>query len=234
MRALEDAITSGAWSPESKTVPIHGEDTDWGRGFGNAIREQFENAGWETVSKTHFLLELTEFYPSLNEWSEMEPPVMAGTSTAAPSLSAFIKQADEVGLESLIIDDGVGWIGECYKLTGDGSNYVLSQIPRSATQESRQFAEHFQEQWDMEPSPSAARLAYDCANFFIETAQQVYEETDELSKERMAACAKDRIQKGTPWATRAPRSTNSKRAIPYCSHVPGQRLLPAYVRPTHA
>ena len=42
----------------------------------------------------------------------MEPAVVAGTSTAAPSLSAFIKQADEVGLESLIIADGPGRIVE--------------------------------------------------------------------------------------------------------------------------
>ncbi len=39
VQALEDAIASGAWSPEDKTVAIYGEDTDWGRSFGNAIKE---------------------------------------------------------------------------------------------------------------------------------------------------------------------------------------------------
>jgi branched-chain amino acid transport system substrate-binding protein len=196
VQALEDAIASGTWEPESRTVAIYGEDTDWGRSFGNAIQEQFENAGWETVSKEYFSIDQTEFYPLLNKWVDLEPAVIAGTSTAAPSLSAFIKQADEVGLESLIIADGLGWIGEWYELTGESSNYVLDQIPGWATEEGKQFSQSFQEQWNMEPSPSAAGLAYDCANFFIQAAQQVYEETGELSKETMADFAKNEIQTG--------------------------------------
>ena len=196
VQALEDAIASGTWAPDSKTVAIYGEDTDWGRSFGDSIQEQFEEVGWETVSKEYFSIDQTEFYPLLNKWTDLEPAVIAGTSTAAPSLSAFIKQADEVGLESLIIADGLGWIGEWYDLTGESSNYVLDQIPGWATEEGKRFAETFQEQWNMEPSPSAAGLAYDCANFFIQSAQQVYEETGQLSKETMADFAKNEIQTG--------------------------------------
>ena len=48
-------------------MAIQGKDTDWGRGFGKAIREQFENAGWETVSGRHFSLELAEFCPLLKK-----------------------------------------------------------------------------------------------------------------------------------------------------------------------
>jgi branched-chain amino acid transport system substrate-binding protein len=44
-------------------------------------------------------------------------------------MSAFIKQADEVGLKSLIIADGLGWVGEWYNLTGKSSNFVMDQIP---------------------------------------------------------------------------------------------------------
>ncbi len=196
VQALEDAIASGTWEPESKTVAIYGEDTDWGRSFGNSIQKQFENAGWETVSKEYFSIDQTDFYPLLNKWVDLEPAVIAGTSTAAPSLSAFIKQADEVGLESLIVADGLGWIGEWYDLTGASSNYVLDQIPGWATEEGKQFSQEFQEEWNMEPSPSAAGLAYDCANFFIQAAQQVYEDTGELSKETMAEFAKKEIQTG--------------------------------------
>jgi len=196
VQALEDAMATGTWEPESKSVAIYGEDTDWGRSFGGAIKEQFEEAGWETVAEEYFSIDQTEFYPLLNKFKDLNPAVIAGTSTAAPSLSAFIKQADEVGLESLIIADGLGWIGEWHEMTGSSSNYVLDQIPGWATEEGKQFASEFQEQWDMEPSPSAAGLAYDCANFFIQAAQQVYEDTGELSKETMADFAKNEIQTG--------------------------------------
>ncbi|MGD8518787.1 MAG: ABC transporter substrate-binding protein, partial [Anaerolineae bacterium] len=42
VQALEDAIASGVWTPEEKTVAIYGEDTDWGRSLGNAIKSQLE------------------------------------------------------------------------------------------------------------------------------------------------------------------------------------------------
>ncbi|MFO7742260.1 MAG: ABC transporter substrate-binding protein [Anaerolineae bacterium] len=196
VQALEDGIEAGTWQPESKTVAIYGEDTDWGRSFGEGIAEQFEGAGWEIVGREYFGIEQTEFYPLLNKFKDQEPAVIAGTSTAAPSFSAFIKQADEVGLESLIIADGLGWVGEWYDLTGDSSNYVIDQIPGWATQEGKQFAEELQAEYDLEPSPSAAGLAYDGAGFFIAAAQQVYDGQGELSSETLADFAKSEIQTG--------------------------------------
>jgi len=194
--ALEGAIESGQWSPDAKTVAIYGEDTDWGRSFGGAIKGQFEDAGWETVGEEYFGIDQTEFYPLLNKFKDQSPAVLAGTSTAAPSMSAFIKQADEVGLESLIIADGLGWIGEWYDLTGDSSNYVIDQIPGFTTEEGKQFAEEFQAEYDLEPSPSAAGLAYDAAGFFIGAAQTVYENEGELTSESLANFAKNEIQTG--------------------------------------
>ncbi|HET89224.1 MAG TPA: amino acid ABC transporter substrate-binding protein [Chloroflexi bacterium] len=196
VQALEDAIAAGNWTPASKTVAIYGEDTDWGRSFGAAIKEQLEAAGWETVAEEYFAIDQTEFYPLLNKFVEMNPAVIAGTSTALPSYSALIKQADEVGLESLIIADGLGWFGEWYETTGNSSNYVLDQIPGWATAEGKTFAERFEAENGFPPSPSAAGLAYDGAGYFIQVAQQVYENTGELSKETLADFARNEIQTG--------------------------------------
>jgi branched-chain amino acid transport system substrate-binding protein len=196
VQALQDAVDSGQWEPESKTVAIYGEDTDWGRSFGNAIKGQFENAGWEVVGEEYFGIDQTEFYPLLNKFKDQNPAVLAGTSTALPSYSALIKQADEVGLESLIIADGLGWFGEWYESTGDASNYVLDQIPGWATDEGKEFASTFEEENGFPPSPSAAGLAYDGAGFFIQAAQQVYDEAGELNSETLADFAKNEIQTG--------------------------------------
>jgi len=196
VQALEDAIAEGLWSPEEKTVAIYGEDTDWGRSFGAAIKEQLDDAGWETVAEEYFSIDQTEFYPLLNKLVDLNPAVIAGTSTALPSYSALIKQADEVGLDSLIIADGLGWFGEWYESTGSSSNYVLDQIPGWATAEGKKFAEDFEAQNGFPPSPSAAGLAYDGANYFIQAAQQVYADTGELSKETLADFAKNEVQTG--------------------------------------
>jgi len=196
VQALEDVIASGVWTPESKTVGIYGEDTDWGRSFGTAIKEQLEAAGWETVAEEYFSIDQTEFYPLLNKFADLNPAVIAGTSTAAPSFSAFIKQADEVGLKSLIIADGLGWVGEWYDLTGSSSNYVLDQIPGWATAEGKEYAEKFQDRWGITPSPSSGGLSYDGTKFFLSLAQDAYAEYGELSSDVIYNFVKDNIWTG--------------------------------------
>ncbi len=196
VQALEDAISSGTWSPAEKTVAIYGEDTDWGRSFGNAIKGQLEDKGWKVVAEEYFALDQTEFYPLLNKFADLNPAVMAGTSTAAPTMSAFIKQADEVGLKSLIIADGLGWVGEWYDLTGSSSNYVLDQIPGWATDEGKEFAKKFEADNGFPPSPSAGGLSYDGANLFIALANKVYKETGELSSEVLYKFVQDKVWTG--------------------------------------
>jgi branched-chain amino acid transport system substrate-binding protein len=196
VQALEDAIAAGTWVPENKTVAIYGEDTDWGRSFGTAIKEQLEERGWTTVAEEYYAIDQTEFYPLLNKFVELNPTVIAGTSTAAPSFSAFIKQADEVGLESLIIADGLGWVGEWYELTGSSSNYVIDQIPGWATEAGKAYAERFEAEQGFTPSPSAGGLSYDGSRFFIALAQAVYEQTGELSSETIYNFVKDNIWTG--------------------------------------
>jgi branched-chain amino acid transport system substrate-binding protein len=196
VQALENAIEDGTWEPGDKTVAIYGEDTDWGRSFGEGIAEQFEAAGWNIVDQEYFDLDRTDFTTLLNDFKRKDPAVIAGTYVRTSSISSFIKQVDEAGMESLIIADGLGWVGDWYDLTGESSNYVIDQIPGWATKEGKQFVEDFEAAYDLAPSPSAAGLAYDGTGFFVAAAQQVYENTGELSSETLANFAKEEIQTG--------------------------------------
>ncbi len=178
---LEDAIKAGAFKPKDKTVYIWGEDTDWGRSFGNAIKKQFQDAGWKVVGEDYFAAEQTEFTPLVNKMKGLEPAVIAGTSAAPPAISALIKQANDVGLKSMIVADGLGWIGDWYKMTGDASNYVLDQIPQFASDKAKKWAADYKAKYGAEPSPSAAGQAYDMSNFFIKVAKRAIEATGELT-----------------------------------------------------
>ncbi|MGA9533545.1 MAG: ABC transporter substrate-binding protein [Anaerolineales bacterium] len=193
---LEDAIAAGAWTPEAKTAAIYGEDTDWGRSFGEGIAGQLEDAGWEIVDRQYVPLEQTEFYSVLNKFKDENPALIAGTSTAPPQISAFIKQAQEVGINSVIIADGLGWVGEWYDLTGDASNYVLDQIPGWATDASQQFAADFEERSGLQPSPSSGGLSYDGMNFFIKVLQTTYEDQGELSSAAVYQTVQDKVWTG--------------------------------------
>jgi len=195
--ALEDAITAGEFDPgDEKRAAIYGEDTDWGRSFGDGLAAQLEEAGWEVVDRQYFPIEQTEFYSLLNRFQDQDLDLIAGTSTAPPSLSAFIKQADEVGLEALIIADGLGWVGEWYELTGDASNYVIDQIPGWTTEASQEFAAAFEERSGLEPSPSSGGLSYDGMNFFIKVMQTACEDHGSLSSENIYQTVQDKVWTG--------------------------------------
>ncbi len=194
--AIEDAIADGTWSPEAKTAAIYGEDTDWGRSFGDGIGAQLEAAGWEVVDYQYFPIEQTEFYPLLNKFKDENVALIAGTSTAPPSLSAFIKQADEVGIKSLIVADGLGWVGEWYDLTGNSSNYVLDQIPGWTTEESLAFAEAFEAKSGITPSPSSGGLSYDGVNFFIKVLETTFADSGELSSAAVYKTVQDKVWTG--------------------------------------
>ena len=194
--AIEDSIAKGIWKPESKRAAIYGEDTDWGRSFGKGLKDSLVAAGWEIVDEQYFPMDQTEFYPLLNKFNDLDVALVGGTSTAPPSLSAFIKQADEVGLKALIIADGLGWVGEWYKLTGSASNYVLDQIPGWTTEKAQKFAADFQAKWGIEPSPSAAGLSYDSSRFFIEIAKATIKEYGELTSETLHKFAEEKVATG--------------------------------------
>lgn len=172
VQAVEDAIAQGIWAPDEKTVAVCGENTHWGRSFGKAIKEQLEAEGWTTVDEEYFDLNEVQFYPLLNKFKAMDVALIAVTDTSLLSFAAFINQADEVGLESLIIADGLGWFGEWYEMTGDSSNYVIDQIPGWATVEGQTFAKAFEERWGTKPSPSAAgwpTMASTCSSKSLST-----------------------------------------------------------------
>lgn len=194
--ALEDAIAAGTWTPAAKTAAIYGEDTDWGRSFGNGLKGQLEEAGWTIVDEQYFPIDQTEFYPLLNKFKEEDVALIAGTSTAPPSLTAFIKQADEVGLKSLIIADGLGWVGEWYDMTGPASNYVIDQIPGWTTDAAKKFAADFKAKSGLDPSPSSGGLSYDGMNFFIKVLQTTYDDQGVLNRETIFKTVQDKVWTG--------------------------------------
>lgn len=194
--ALNDAIATGAWTPAAKEVAIYGEDTDWGRSFGAGFKADFEATGWTVVSEDYFPISQTDFSALVGRYKADAVPVIAGTSTVPASISAFIKAADDAGLKSMIIADGLGWIGEWYELTGSSSNYVLDAIPGWTTDAARQFAADFETKFGFAPGPSAAGLSYDWTNFFIKVLQTTLEDQGELTSETIYKTAQDKLWTG--------------------------------------
>lgn len=194
--SLEDAIKKGAFNPKEKKAAIYGEDTDWGRSFGKALKGDLEKAGWKVVGEEFFAVGETEFYPLLKKLKDMNVSVIGGTVASAPSFAAFIKQAREVNLNSLIIADGLGWVGEWYQLTGNASDYVLDQIPQWTSPAAKEFKKKFEERWGFAPSPSAGGLAYDQTMFFLKLAKTAYEQYGKLDRETLYKVGQEQLWAG--------------------------------------
>jgi branched-chain amino acid transport system substrate-binding protein len=194
--ALEDAIKKGLWVPKSKQVVLYGNDDEWSRGFTKAIGGQLKDAGWEIVGEEYVPVGETDFYPMLTKIKSLNAPLMAGTMDDAAGFPAMIKQAREVGVNSLIVADGLGWVGEWYNMAGKASDYIIDQIPGWTTPKAVAFKDEFTKRWGIEPSPSSAGLAYDETNFFIKVLQQAFKDKGELTGDSIYTTGKEKMWTG--------------------------------------
>jgi branched-chain amino acid transport system substrate-binding protein len=194
--AINDAIAAGTYSPSSKVVAIYGEDTDWGRSFGAGLKTDFTASGWTIKSEDYFPLTQTDFSALMAKYSSDNVPVIAGTSTAAASISAFIKAYGEAGLKSLVVADGLGWFGDWYKMTGSASDYVLDSVPGFATDKAKKFASDYKAKFGNDPSAAAAGLTYDWTNYFIKLLQATLDDQGSLTSATIYKEAQDKLWTG--------------------------------------
>jgi branched-chain amino acid transport system substrate-binding protein len=198
VQVLNEAIANGTFAPRNKKVAFAGDDTDYGRSFVEDTAKVFEDNGWEVVKPpVLFSAGETDFYPVMTKLKAQDASVVSISSSNAPMVTAFIKQAKEVGLNSLIIADGLGWTGEWYSLVGDASNGVLDMIPQWTTEKSKQFAKDFEDRTGIIPSANAAGLSYDWARFFIQICNETLKESGTIDREALYNYAWKSIKAGT-------------------------------------
>ncbi len=194
--ALNKAIEAGTFKPKKKLAAIYGEDTDWGRSAGGSYKKALLESGWEIHSEEYFPVTQTDFYPLLSKYKKAGVAVVAGTSTSPSAISAFVKQSTEVGLKSVIVASGLGWIGDWYKMTGPASNYVLDSIPQLTTPEAQQWAKDVKAKYGFNPSPSAGGLSYDGIRMFIKILKRTNELYGELDKTTIHKIMVDEVNTG--------------------------------------
>jgi len=195
---LNDAIESGRWKPKQKLVGVACEETDWGRDIGQGFVQQFKAAGWEVFSEDYYPIGQTDFYPLMSKFKDAGVTAIGTSSAAAPVSSAFIKQAREVGVsrKAMLVCDGLGWVGEWYKLTGRSSDGVIDMIPQLATPAAKAWAEGFKKKTGFKPSPSSGGLTYDLVNVWIKTAQRAFEKHGKLDSESIHEVQVNELQTG--------------------------------------
>jgi branched-chain amino acid transport system substrate-binding protein len=193
---IEQAIDKGIWEPRNKKIAIFGDDTDWGRSVGEALKEKFSAAGWEVVSEDYTKLGETEMYAAITKLKSVDCSLAAGTISSVASNTAFIKQARELNLNALVVCDCLGENADFYSLTGEASDFILDQRPVFTSEKALKFAKDFEEKYGYAPAPATGGQVYDYTRFFIKIANECLKEYGKLDKEVLFDFAQEKLLTG--------------------------------------
>ncbi len=223
---LDHALKNNLWKPEKKLVALWGEDTDWGRSLVGGMGQGLKKNGWEIFTEEYFDLKKTDFYPYLNKCKKAGVTVLAGSSSGVASLSALIKQTREIGFKGLLIAEGIGWVGGWYKMTGQASDGVLDMQPQFATPEQKAWVARFKKKYNYDPSPSAAGMAFDYANFFIIIAKRAIAEHGTLDSETVTKVGREEVAEGVLTYSREDGALMHARYGTDASNKPDPKISP--------
>jgi branched-chain amino acid transport system substrate-binding protein len=176
------AIENTSWKPGKKIAALCAEETDWGRDWNKGAKEHLKKFGWEIAMEDYTQIGQTDFYPLLSKYKKAGIQLVTTTNTAAASVSAYIKQAREVGLQALPIVDGLGWVGNWYELTGRSSNGIVDMNVKF-TPRSEDYRQKFEKKYKFKPSPSSGGISYDAAGHFLKLLKRTLELHGKLDSE---------------------------------------------------
>ncbi len=159
---LQHFIESGAWQPKNMKAAILVEDTDFGRGWGDAIIDSLTKAGFEVLPYDVTSLEETEFTPLLTKYKAQQVSLVGMTSTGNVSASNFVKQFHQQQLPALLIAHGLGWFSEWYELTGEASNYAVAiDSPQVIADFQQDWVKRYKDKFGIDPGIAASGITYD-------------------------------------------------------------------------
>jgi len=193
-------IDKGVWHPKTHKYAIIVEDTDFGRGWGDAIKESLDGMGWEMAYYDVVALlpsPEVEFYPFLEKYMAAGVSVIAFTHTASASFAAIMKQWRELEVPAMLICHGVGWFPEWYELAGEASDYIVCMdAPAKYKPEHDEWISKFKAKYGYEPSLAAAGHSYD----YMMIALKALKEAGTLDPDKIRSVIVDRAWEGV-WHT---------------------------------
>ena len=193
---VNSAIEQGSWTPRNKKAVIFGDDTDYARGCCAAMKEALTASGWEVVFEDYFAMNTTDFVTVLGKMKNLDASLIASSIDVPAAAAAFLKQAREVDLNSLMICDDLGAVANFHELTGSASDYVIDQSPKYTNQAGYDFSAAYEKKYGTVPAAGSAGLAYDYTHLFIKCCEGALEKYGELNSETMYQYAQEVLMTG--------------------------------------
>ena len=170
---LKQFIGTGAWKPANMKAAILVEDTDFGRGWGEAAIKSLSEAGFEVEPYDVAALDETEFGPLLLKYRAKGVSLVGMTSTGSIAVANFTKQFRQQQIKALLIAHGLTWFSEWPQLTGDASDYAVAiNSPYAISPEQKAWLDHYKQRFNTDPSIAAGGITYDYARLSIKAINQ--------------------------------------------------------------
>jgi branched-chain amino acid transport system substrate-binding protein len=199
VRAVQQSIESGAWTPDNMKFAIYGEDSRAGRSFGSEIKNQLQDAGWESVAIEYIDPdEGLDFSEAIGRIKDGDPSLLAGTfnSNAILNFVSQVRASFSDTEQPLIIAEGLGSNPNWFQTLGPRSNFVVDQSPKFATQAAQDFAQQYEARWGSTPTAGAAGLAYDYFRFALKVLETAKEEHGEITRQTVAEVHANQVLTG--------------------------------------
>lgn len=171
---LKHFMEKGLWKPKNMKAGVIVEDTDYGRGWGEALMVSLRTAGFDVMPFDVNAIDQTEFTPLITKYKAAKVSVMALTQTGGVGMYNIIKQIRALGLKALVIGHGLTWTSEWYKNTMESSDFTLCMdSPYAVNDEQKAWLKRFNAKYGEDASIAPAGQPYDYARLSIKVLNKV-------------------------------------------------------------
>lgn len=155
-------MEKGLWKPANKKAAVIVEDTDFGRGWGEALMVSLRTAGFDVMPYDVNAIDETEFTPIITKYKAAKVSVVASTQTGGVPMYNFVKQVNAMGLKALLLAHGLTWTGEWYQNTGKASDFALCMdSPYPISQEQKDWMKRFKDKYGIDAGIAPSGQPYD-------------------------------------------------------------------------
>ncbi len=188
-------MDEGLWSPPTMNAAVMVEDTDFGRGWGDALVEQLGEAGFDVMPYDVTALDETEFTALLTRYRANNVSLVGMTTTGSVGASNFVTQFRAQRMPALLLGHGLTWFPEWYDLTGDASDYTVAMdSPRAIAPYQTEWLERYRDRFDEEPAIAPAGHSYD----YMRISIKVINEAGSMERDALIETARN-IQHQGVW-----------------------------------
>jgi branched-chain amino acid transport system substrate-binding protein len=166
-------MEKGLWKPKNRKAAVIVEDTDYGRGWGEALVVSLRTAGFDVMPYDVNAIDETEFTPIITKYKAAKVSVVATTQTGGMPMYNFVKQVRAMGLKALFLAHGLTWTGEWYKNTGKPSDFSLCMdSPYPISPEQKDWMRRFKAKYGIDAGIAPSGQPYDHTRLTIKALNE--------------------------------------------------------------